>query len=460
MRRVLIIVVTAGLFGCGGDIDPSMHGPDTAAAEDVDEGPEDGLPDLAGGVETTEPDGIVGLDTPPVDIPGCLTGVSCDDGDPCTEDSCDPHFGCVHGPVSEEHCSDGLPCTVDTCVLMEGCVFTPNHGACADGDPCTDDLCQPGLGCIHPWSELPCDDGDGCTWGDHCWAGFCRGTLNGTSACAYAQVPILGSCKKGGVTGSAKAETLATVNQVRALSGLPPVTYDSGGDGEVQAAALIMAVNGDLSHFPPQSWSCWTQAGYEGAGSSNLHMSWSTAPLDPKPPSEAVVGFLVDWNVPSLGHRRWLLDPFLPSVSWGAAGGYSAAAGDWPYVWAGILQVMKDAVPNLSGLDLDFVAYPVGDYPAEWFEPAWYLSFSALVDKGSSWGNDGVTYGQAQISVAGPGGPMSVYDVSSSSEYYGLPNHLQWKVAGLQSGVNYTVKISGVKDGGQTLSYEYGFRLE
>ncbi len=214
-----------------------------------------------------------------------------------------------------------------------------------------------------------------------------------------------------------------------------------------------------LNHFPPQNWSCWTQAGYDGAGSSNLHMNWSTTSLNPKPPSEAVVGFLIDWDVPSLGHRRWLLDPFLPSVSWGAAGGYSAAAGDWPYVWVGILQVMKDATPNISGLDLDFVAYPVGDYPAEWFESNWYLSFSALVDKGAPWGNADVTYWQAQISVTGPGGPMNVYDVSHSSEYFGVPNHLQWKVSGLQVGVNYAVSITGVKNKGQTLSYEYDFTL-
>ena len=440
MRRILIVTFVLGVAACGGGGGgPSLTtgdvsgGGEDLSGEDIAVG-DDAIGDLPAGLDAPFPDLPVGPDTPSVDVPGCLNGGGCDDGDPCTEDSCDPVDGCVHGSVSEAHCEDG--------------------------NPCTDDVCEPWVGCVHGWNEGICDDGDGCTWGDRCRAGVCRGTLNETNSCAYAQMPSLGVCKKGAVSASAKAEALATVNQVRALSGLPAVTYDPGGDGEVQSAALIMASNGALSHFPPQNWSCWTQAGYDGAGSSNLHMSWSSAPLDPLPPSEAVVGFLVDWNVPSLGHRRWLLDPFLPAVSWGAAGGFSAADGDWPYVWAGVLQVMKDAAPDLSNLDLDFVACPVGDYPAEWFETDWYLSFSALVDKGAAWGNSDVSYGTAQITVTGPGGAMSVYDVSHSTEYYGLPNHLQWKVAGLQAGVTYSVSISGVKDGGQTLSYQYDFTLD
>jgi hypothetical protein len=448
MRRILIVSLFLGLAGCDGGGGPVMRSPEpsgggedsTAGGEDV-AGGEDGrrLEDLAGLEDVPAPSDASGADlspppdVPAEDVPACLAGLSCDDGDLCTEDFCDPEHGCRN-------------------------VAKP-AGDCDDGNPCTDDSCHPAFGCVNLFNELPCDDGDGCTWGDHCRGGICRGTLNETNACSYAQVPTLGSCKKGAVTGASKSEALATVNQVRALSGLPPVTYDLGGDAEVQAAALIMAANADLSHFPPQSWSCWTQAGYDGAGSSNLHMSWYSAPLDPKPPSEAVVGFLIDWDVPSLGHRRWLLDPFLPSVSWGAAGGFSPAGGDWPYVWAGILQVMKDGAPSLAGLDLDFVAYPVGDYPAEWFETGWYLSFSALVDKGSSWGNSDVSFSAAQITVSGPGGPLGVYDVSHSAEYFGLPNHLQWRVSGLQAGVTYTVTIDGVKDGGQTRGYEYSFRL-
>lgn len=45
-----------------------------------------------------------------------------------------------------------------------------------DGDPCTDDTCNPTTGaCGAPSSGAPCDDGDPCTSGDTCAAGVCVG---------------------------------------------------------------------------------------------------------------------------------------------------------------------------------------------------------------------------------------------------------------------------------------------
>ena len=42
---------------------------------------------------------------------------TCNDGDPCTMDSCDPFNGCVHTMVS---CDDGLACTHDSCDSSTG----------------------------------------------------------------------------------------------------------------------------------------------------------------------------------------------------------------------------------------------------------------------------------------------------------------------------------------------------
>lgn len=87
------------------------------------------------------------------------TPVDCDDGEPCTDDSCDPLTGkCVHTP---RVCDDGNPCTEDSCDPLTGeCVFTPV--VCDDGDPCTDDSCDPLTGeCI--FTPRDCDDGDACT---------------------------------------------------------------------------------------------------------------------------------------------------------------------------------------------------------------------------------------------------------------------------------------------------------
>jgi hypothetical protein len=48
--------------------------------------------------------------------------VSCDDGNACTVDSCDPQSGCQTAPLS---CDDGDVCTQDACDPATGCTTTP-----------------------------------------------------------------------------------------------------------------------------------------------------------------------------------------------------------------------------------------------------------------------------------------------------------------------------------------------
>ena len=94
----------------------------------------------------------------------CSSGVcvavprTCDDGDPCTADACDPVMGCTETPVAgccveNADCDDGNPCTLDQCGA-QGCVNEPIPGCCvrasdceASSDPCTvyaciDQQCQ------------------------------------------------------------------------------------------------------------------------------------------------------------------------------------------------------------------------------------------------------------------------------------------------------------------------------
>ena len=97
---------------------------------------------------------------------GCAAG--CDDGIPCTLDSCDPATGaCTHEQV-DDACVDGNPCNgAETCDPTLGCVDgTPLD--CDDSNDCTVDDCDPTLatGCRH---ESP--DADGDTWFDADCAG-------------------------------------------------------------------------------------------------------------------------------------------------------------------------------------------------------------------------------------------------------------------------------------------------
>jgi hypothetical protein len=304
-----------------------------------------------------------------------------------------------------------------------------------------------------------CDDGDPCTSGESCSAGNCiAAAVNLTIPCLYTLKPNIHGCEAGITSGSARSVALAQVNRLRALSGLPAVAYDSGSDVETSDAALMMIANNALSHTPPDTWHCWTDEGFAGAGASNLHRGWSTD-LKLPDPLEAVNAFLVDIDVESLGHRRWLLDPFLTKISYSASHGKPKVPSSYSFARAMALKVIY---PNPKPVQIEeqFVAYPYGDYPSSLVNKNWYLSFSMIANTVSKWDNEKVGLANAKVSVFGPGqNSLQVHSLESSNEFFGLPNHLQWKVNGLQEDVTYKVSVTGLDYGGKSHSFQYLFKL-
>ncbi|MBM4354836.1 MAG: hypothetical protein FJ109_13785 [Deltaproteobacteria bacterium] len=196
----------------------------------------------------------------------CLQGacqgglpLNCNDGDPCTDDSCIQGAGCVHEPNfapcddgnsctagdkcgsgacipgAPLDCSDSNPCTNDVCSPLKGCLHTTNTDSCddqdpctegdkcsggmcvgltakdcSDGNPCTDDTCMPLAGCSYKVNPLPCDDGNPCTTGDKCSLGTCVGgkpiDCNDNNPCTKdacdpvlgcTHAPLAGTCDDG-----------------------------------------------------------------------------------------------------------------------------------------------------------------------------------------------------------------------------------------------------------------------
>jgi hypothetical protein len=99
---------------------------------------------------------------PPV---GCSTPSQCNDGNPCTADTCQAG-NCVNTPLN---CNDGNGCTVDSC-SNGACLHTPLN--CGDGNACTTDTCVSG-NCVH--TPLNCTDNNSCTI-DGCLSGSCTHT--------------------------------------------------------------------------------------------------------------------------------------------------------------------------------------------------------------------------------------------------------------------------------------------
>lgn len=139
---------------------------------------------------------------------GVVDEATCDDGNECTQDSCDADLGCQHEALDVGECKDDDPCTVaDHCVAGE-CVGSAI--SCDDSNGCTDDTCTES-GCVHAPNQEDCDDFDPCTLGDVCKQGECVGApvdcacltdvdcaeledgdvCNGTLACDTSSVPYV-----------------------------------------------------------------------------------------------------------------------------------------------------------------------------------------------------------------------------------------------------------------------------
>lgn len=120
------------------------------------------------------------------------TPITCNDNNSCTTDTCNPASGCVFTPVTDGtscadgnacnggetcqagtctpgtplNCDDGDPCTTDSCDSVNGCQHTPvpgcchNAGECNDNNACTTDTCVSNA-CQH--DPVSCDDGIACT---------------------------------------------------------------------------------------------------------------------------------------------------------------------------------------------------------------------------------------------------------------------------------------------------------
>ena len=94
----------------------------------------------------------------------------------CLEAACDPLSGVCSFVADHEGfvCDNGDACTVnDKCV--EGVCTGGVESNCNDGNPCTDDNCDPEAGCLHSHNTLACEDGNVCTTGDACQDSVCKG---------------------------------------------------------------------------------------------------------------------------------------------------------------------------------------------------------------------------------------------------------------------------------------------
>jgi hypothetical protein len=127
----------------------------------------------------------------------CLNGwcigiaISCNDDNLCTDDACDPVAGCVIAN-NDKPCDDNDACTtIDQC-FAGGCVGSEPPD-CNDGNICTNDSCDLETGCVNEFNTAECSDGDKCTTGDTCQEGECE--PGNQTTCDDADVCTTDSCE-------------------------------------------------------------------------------------------------------------------------------------------------------------------------------------------------------------------------------------------------------------------------
>lgn len=275
----------------------------------------------------------------------------------------------------------------------------------------------------------------------------------------YAAQPNIAGCQAGQLKQAVRDRVLAVLNDIRARHGLPAVTYALSDEAASMQSALMMAANGQLSHTPPTDWKCYTGAGATAAGQSNIYLGFGSG-LRYSQDADIMVGYLTEIDnlvANNIGHRRWLLYPFLSSIAYGRVAGTEATRGRAD----GSSIKVINTTQNTTGPLPDFVAYPYQDYPTRYYATGALLSFSVIADKTRNFGaNAQVRFANASIAVrARDGAALTVGNIAYDNDGYGLSNSLQWSVAGLAANTTYDVTISNVVVAGTPKTYSYYFRL-
>ena len=285
------------------------------------------------------------------------------------------------------------------------------------------------------------------------------------AASSYAVLPDIARCQAGVLKDAEKQQALDVINDIRRLHGLGAVTYDTSADAEVMQASLMIAANDQLSHTPPPSWKCFSQDGAAGAGTSVIYGGLSSPNLSYYTPEKYIIGWLCDTrNVVSnsIGHRRWLLDPFLKQISFGAVQGQAGQAArnsNAPMSGGAAMKVVYSNETRATA-KYPIIAYPDGDYPARYYADGALLSFGLVIDYTDKFANDKVDYSKAKIVMRKRDGTVvPVSDIAYFTDFSGLPNSLQFKPQALEHNTYYDVNVTGVKVNGEIYTFSYWFRV-
>jgi hypothetical protein len=240
-------------------------------------------------------------------------------------------------------------------------------------------------------------------------------------------------CKAGHMSARAMRATLESVNFVRAMGGLAPVSFRRSLSAKAQKAALIMSANQSLSHDPPPSWRCWTRAGHEAAGHSNLAFSFPEITA-----GGAIKQYMADGgsNNKAAGHRRWIMYP--PTVKMGN-GMTSTTNALWVF-----------GPTRASRPSPDWVSWPTaGFFPAP-LEPQSRWSLSS--------GVAGANFRQARVHVESASGAVKKAHVFRIQDGYGMPT-IVFQLKSVPRVGTFKVTVRGIRLPGRAAPVRHAYTV-
>jgi uncharacterized protein YkwD len=236
-----------------------------------------------------------------------------------------------------------------------------------------------------------------------------------------------------GTSTSSSAATLSALNYVRSLAGLAPVSLSSTLSAGAQRAALMMSANGALSHNPSTSWKCYSRAGAEAAGKSNLLLAY------PSVKAGQIVDLYMDdpgASNKAVGHRRWLLNPFSTVVGTGSTDTANALT---------VIGPTSRSRPNPR-----YVGWPTAGYFPNAMEPDGRWSLSA--------GNKRTNFGKARVRVfrGTTSVPVRKYTVHNG---YAQPTVVWQMPSGFSKTGTYRVVVKNIRKRGSTKRYKHSYMV-
>ena len=275
----------------------------------------------------------------------------------------------------------------------------------------------------------------------------------------YALEPDVASCTSGIPSDSEKKKVLDRINYLRLIHKLKPIVYDEKDDEIAAECALVIAANKQLSHWPDSSWKCWSQEAYDGCDSSNIFIQWANYNISALDSTEIVDAFFIDEDVENLGHRRWLIDPWLAHISFGRADYYNGSSDS---VVGAAIKVINDDEQDISDTDLEFIAYPFENYPAKLYNDKIMMSFTVIKDKLNKYSN-GTNLNLASVTIAitdPENKTLKVKNILFDTDGYGVPNNVRWFAEGVKPNVRYEVTVSNIMVDNVSTLYQYWFELK